>query len=138
MPRAVRGGPAERQPLLSCGLGVEEAAGFTTGLAITADVSAFGSEDDDRDRFIGLVAELPVGGRIHADHASGFDRRCLAITEDERDFALVDEIDLFLPVMEVRAGLVPRRQDDRVDAHLLDVYGVPDLAKSRTLTDPVE
>ena len=74
MRKAARIGPDESRPRRKRWLGVEEAAGLTARFPVTADVPALGTEDDDRDRFIGLVAKLPVGGRVNADHAAGLNR----------------------------------------------------------------
>jgi hypothetical protein len=56
-----------------------------------------------------------------------------AIAEDQFYGARVAEVELLLLVVEVAAGLVGGRDDDRVDAERVDPEYLADLAKAEAL-----
>ena len=62
----------------------------------------------------------------------------LAVAELDLDLARVDEVELLLALVHVRAGLDPGRKDDRVDSELGHAEVPADLAEPVTFAQAVE
>src|SRR6185503_10622839 len=132
---------ATRRPVLRLGGSGRAAtdAGLTLGhAAVAADVSVLPTGDDVDCVAVTDVADLSVGRSIHADDAARPQRDLVAVAELELDVPAMDEIGLFLFVVEVDAGLVVRRHDDRVDAEGGHADRTPDLAEAGALPDRVD
>ena len=87
-------------------------------LAVAADVAALGA-DDDVDGVVGsAVADLARGRGVDAGQPARPERVRRAVAELDLDPPRVHEVELLLALVQVKAGLDPGRQDDRVDAEL--------------------
>src|SRR4051812_1063061 len=107
--------------------------------AVPPHIAVFAA-DDYVDGLVG-VAEVPHfagGGGVDPGEAAGAEALGRAVAEGELDFAAVDEVELLLLVVEVAAGLIGRRQHDRVDAEGGDPQLLADLAEAGALAEAVE
>jgi hypothetical protein len=106
--------------------------------AVAADVAVLAAGDDVHGVLVGDVADAADGRGVDAGEAAGGEAVARAVAELDLDQAAVDEVDLFLLVVEVAAGLPAGRHDDRVDPERGDVELLADLAEPVALAHPVD
>src|SRR5262249_41427637 len=107
-------------------------------LAVATDVAVLAPHDDHNRVGLADVAEPAWHLWVDADEAARLQRVPRPVAEAKLDVALVDEIGLFLLIVEMLAGLVARREDERVDTEGGHVELTTDLAKTVTVADLAE
>src|SRR5215207_9854297 len=91
---------------------------------VAADVAVLGAHDHVR--------------RVDACEAARLEAVRGAVAEADLERPAQDDVELLLLVVEVETGLGAGRQDDRVDAEVLDAERAADLAEAGAVADPVD
>ena len=102
-------------------------------LTVAANVPVLAAHGHDDCVVLAGVAHPPMGARVDPRHPTGAQQVPGAVAEPELDFSPVDEVSLLLLLVEVNAGLVSRRQHDRVDSEGSNTDLVPDLSEAVTV-----
>src|SRR5215218_7942887 len=102
---------------------------------VATDVAALRAHDDVHGLLVPGVAHEAHRRRVDAGKPAGAEHVPRTVAELHLHASRVDEVQLLLLVVEVRPGLDPGRQDDRVHAERLDGELLADLAEARALPE---
>src|SRR4051812_35477100 len=120
-------------------VGRADALRHTLGHASVAPyVAVLAAGDHKRCVGVAYVAHRADGMRVDAADRARADHVLRAIAELEFDLSLVNEVGLFLLVVEVRRSPVARREDDRVYAKGCDAQLLAYLPEARLIAEGVQ
>src|SRR5215207_5631307 len=105
---------------------------------VAADVAVLGAHDHVDRVDVARIVELAVRRRVDACEAARLEAVRGAVAEADLERPAQDDVELLLLVVEVETGLGAGRQDDRVDAEVLDAERAADLAEAGAVADPVD
>src|SRR4029077_8189937 len=121
------------------GVVAEAAALARRQLAVAADVAVLAADDDvDRVLAVAQIADLAHGRGVDPGESARVELVLGAVAELELDAATVHEIELLLLLVQVVAGLIAGRDDDRVGSERGHAQALADLAEPVALAEVVE
>src|SRR6185503_16757453 len=106
--------------------------------AVAAHVAVLAAGDEVERGLVADVLDLPHGGGVHAREAARAEHVLCVVVQADLDPPAVDEVELLLLVVEVAAGLEPRRELDRVDAERSDAQLAAELAEAGALAERLD
>src|SRR5215218_7723900 len=112
------------------GRGAEAARLALRQAAVATHVAVLAPGDEVERRLVADVLDLPDRGGIHAREATWAEHVLGVVVQADLDAPAVHEVELLLLVVEVPAGLEPRRELDRVDAECSHAQLAADLAEA--------
>src|SRR5215210_8542388 len=132
--------PSATLPYKSAGVaGGAEAARLALGeAAVAPDVAVLAAGDEVERRLIAHVPYLPYRGGVHASEAARTEDELGVVVQANLDAPAMNEVELLLLLVEVAAGLEPRRDLDRVHAEGGHAELAPDLAEAGAVAEPVD